>query len=163
MTQEDDTTVGGALYRLARADAGTLRELVAAVAGWPCWSFGGSSLWEVVRASKPPMLRPIAPARDAAQLDLSGDFGHAFSVRGEVRWKRIDAMHYDALALPAGELMHEGLTTIGHFATRAAPEVSWMYLELPGSSARLGYVEYIDANRAVRLVRYTELREEVPA
>lgn len=91
----------GYLYRVARAHEQQLRELIKNHVGSSGWAFGGAAGWDFNPglADLRENLRPIEPFADVATIDVGGDFGHAFSVDVEVRWKRRDDGAYDVLVL----------------------------------------------------------------
>lgn len=93
--------MSGYIYRIAKADADRLKELVRNVVGFPCWTFGGASVWDFDATLKDIRLnlRPITTIDKSQTLDTRGDFGHAFSEKAEVRWKRIGQDSYDVLIL----------------------------------------------------------------
>jgi hypothetical protein len=164
----------GYLYRVYPADADQLRGLISEIVcgdGSPGWIFGGASVWDfdATLDDKRKNLRPITPIDPKSPLDVRGDFGHAFSQRAEVRWKRITQAHYDVLILTEGtpivSLSGYALSAVSPLTTRAPQPTAWMVLATPETVReqqrqwRLGYIEYLGANQAVRFVRYT-IREE---
>ncbi|NTU85975.1 MAG: hypothetical protein HGA45_42725 [Chloroflexales bacterium] len=163
----------GYLWRLPRADASTLKRLIADLLPETCWSFGGALLWDVRRdlADKRFNLRPINPVASSA-IDISGDFGHAFADTIEVRWKRRDDGDYDVLVLTeqAGNpAQQQGLTQIATFPqVEAMAGRKALFLDTPAEIRakkqhyRLDYNEYRAANGATQFVRYVryESREE---
>ena len=153
-----DWRMTGTVYRQPHASAAEVRELVQNVVGLPCVSFAGASLW-VAKAR----LDPMTQIATAADLNLESDFGHAFSLRGEVRWKRVSRVLYDVLVLPAELLDRTDLNVIGSYVVRVVDKRVWMLLELPGGNANtrwhLGQVEYLGAGEEVWFTRYTQLEE----
>ena len=156
----------GYLYRLPSADVAMLRGLVRDLVTLPCWTFGGAALWDVDLNAGRENLRPITEIRAVDELDLRGDFGHAFSEAAEVRWQQRDAGRYDALVLlerplTAQELGTTGLQAIQQCTAKAASAPIAVILTTPhelqqqGIRWQLTYVEYHAANGAVQLVRYT--------
>ena len=160
----------GHLYRCAQADGTTLRHLVEHLVGMPCFSFGGMILWDVIPGKGRDNLRPITKISDLATLDISGDFGHAFSAQAELRWKRRDAQTYDLLLLTEQPLSAAQASQVGGKPLLVLPTV-----RTPGDCAtnlqdaphdqrvqgvryRLECKEYRDGQGSVRFVRYTRLR-----
>jgi len=163
----------GRLYRCAKADGDTIRRLVGELVGLPCWSFGGAVLWDVEPDKKRDNLRPISAISDLAKLDLSGDFGHAFSAQAELRWKRRDAQCYDLLLLTERSLSPEQAGQFGGGepllelpTVRTPKDAAANMLDTPreereqGVRYRLDRKEYRDAQGRVHVVRYTGLRKE---
>lgn len=163
----------GYLYRVCPADAARLRQLVTEILSNEGWTFGGASVWDFDAKlnDKRKNLRPITPIDPNSSLDVSGDFGHAFSEKAEVRWKRLTSDSYDVLILTQGQpiasLTGSELPTVGPLTTRTPRWEAWMVLFTPEDVKRrrqqwrLGYIEYLGANGAVQFVRYTQ-REERP-
>lgn len=162
----------GYLYRCAHADGATLKQLVkdfVAVAP-PCWSFGGAVLWDVEPAKGRENLRPVQEVTEPAALDISGDFGHAFSRQAEIRWKRREDGDYDLLLLTETALTPERADLFGGQLLLVFPVVlvpderAADLLDTPrgereqGIRHRLDRKEYRDEQLAVRFVRYVGLR-----
>lgn len=101
----------GCLYRIAPTDAARIRTLTQDVVGLPCWSFGGAALWDLDPDKGVNNLCPIKELRRLEDLDLRGDFGHIFSARAEMRWKRRDNGEYDVLVLSEQPLSIAGSQT----------------------------------------------------
>jgi hypothetical protein len=150
--------MSGYLYRIPRADSATLRATVAAVVGFPCTSFGGAALWDFDPAAGRDNLRPLQAVASAAQLDVAGDFGHAFGRSAEVRWRRRGQEHYDILVLtdtpgaPVGArpLGGEG----GPWATSVPEEAK---PQLSGEQHEpVRYIAYHAPNGAVQFLSYRE-------
>lgn len=158
----------GLLYRRPTADAATLLSLAEQIVEWPCWNFGGASLWDV--KTEPEQLRdnlrPITKITSSEHIDLSGDFGHIFSSQAELRWKRRSRESYDVLILTETILSTNGLIQLGDFEVTDVDERTWIYLDTPqdeqaqGLRWRLGYREYRGKNGVVQFVRYTKLNKE---
>lgn len=156
------------LYRVARAEAARLRGLAADLVGVPCHSFGGAAAWDLAPGLGQANLRKITPlnsADDLAALDLSGDFGHIFSARAELRWRRVDETGYDILLLSETALNVTGaeeLLSRWVDETGAERSAAWR-AESPGKLAviqdggrpRLHYLAYHAPNGAVLFLRYT--------
>lgn len=163
-TARNDTS--GYLYRIARADAATLRKLVGELVltpPQPAWSFGGAAMWDIDPKGKKEHLRPITLLSSADELNLEGDFGHAFSQAAELRWKRIDRDHYDLLVLS-----ERSLSALESDEYRLVPpdQISVRYpqnvaIQLEGrrhAGNNLHYVEYRVKSGAVQFLRYREVR-----
>lgn len=89
----------GHIYRVASANRTQLHALIKTHVGDQGWTFGGAAQWDFVSNKGQQNLREVASFADADLVDIEGDFGHAFSVKAEVRWKRRDDGHYDVLVL----------------------------------------------------------------
>ncbi len=91
----------GYIYRVADITADRLREIVTQIVGASGWTFGGASVWDFDATLKDVRqnLRLITPFDTNQTLDTQGDFGHAFSTKAEVRWKRTGKDSYDVLIL----------------------------------------------------------------
>lgn len=161
----------GYLYRLCPVDPAQLRQLVTDLVGSPGWTFGGASVWDfdLQLADRRRNLRPITPIDSAQELDVRGDFGHAFSRQAEVRWKRLAQECYDVLVLSetpqtlpnAREIRPE---TIDH-QTRSLVASVWRVTTeaattLVQADLRPGirYCEYRAPNGVVQFVRYMEVQ-----
>lgn len=163
----------GYLYRICPADANRLRSLISEIVGSSGWIFGGASVWDYDSNLDDPRknLRTIVPTDPQSPPDVRGDFGHAFSQQAEVRWKRLTSDRYDILILTEGQpiasLAGCELPATGRLTTRVPHRNAWMVLQTPddvqqrNQQWRLGYIEYVGENHAVRFVRYTQ-REERP-
>ncbi len=151
----------GYMYRLREATGAEVRQAVRQCVGVPCWTFGGASLWDVVPEDGSANLRPITKLSDIDHLDIRGDFGHAFSERAEVRWKRLDDDAYDLLVLSETELFIEGarpLTCEGAPWEIERPAKA-MILQTDKRPA-INYVLYRAPLGALQLVRLAGLAEE---
>lgn len=153
--------MSGYMYRIATADATTLRETVQKVVGFPCWSFGGAALWDVDSRNERNNLRPITRIDMPENLSISGDFGHAFNQTAEVRWKRCKDAVYDLLILsdqqpnlanaqPMGNDRGEWITSTPTDPTRVAIIQS-------GGYSPLHFIAYHAPNGAVQVLRYKKL------
>jgi len=94
----------GYLYRICPTDSEGIQALVRDHVGQNGWAFGGAAQWDFVSRNGMANLRTIEPFTDPAIINVSGDFGHAFSRKAEVRWKRLHESHYDVLILSEHEL-----------------------------------------------------------
>ncbi|MCS7289883.1 MAG: hypothetical protein NZ699_12200 [Roseiflexus sp.] len=151
----------GYMYRLREATGAEVRSVVRQCVGVPCWTFGGASLWDVVPEKGRENLRPITRLGDIDHLDITGDFGHAFSERAEVRWKRLDDDAYDVLILSETELFIEDacpLTCEGAPWEIERPTKA-MILQTDDRPA-IKYVLYRAPLGALQLVRLAGLAEE---
>jgi hypothetical protein len=160
----------GYLWRLPKANATTLKNLIAAVFPSTCWCFGGALLWDVNPENGRENLRPIEEM-DASRVNINGDFGHAFAEHAEVRWKRRDAGDYDVLllaeTLDTQILTSYGLSEIACFTTVVdmAGDAALMLntpreVQEQGVHCRLGYKEYHAGNGVTQFARYVHYREE---
>lgn len=151
----------GYIYRMANASAAHLFELVRDYVGLPCWTFGGASLWDVDPARKHNNLRPITSLTDMAALDTSGDFGHAFAERAEVRWKRLGHDVYDVLVLSEQSLDIAGARPVtcegAAWQTEAGDGAAIVQTD---HRPRINYILYRAPNAAVELMRYMSLEPE---
>ncbi len=168
---ENTSWQNGYLYRLCPVDPVQLRQLVTDLVGSPGWTFGGASVWDfdLQLADRRRNLRPITPIDPAQELDVRGDFGHAFSRQAEVRWKRLAQERYDVLVLSetpqviahAHEIRPETIDNqtqalvagVWRVATEAA-------VALVQADHRPGirYCEYRAPNGVVQFVRYREVQ-----
>ena len=145
----------GVIYRVARANAATLRSIVETAIGMPCWTFGGAALWDLDPAKGRENLRAIEPIQAISALDLSGDFGHAFARQAEARWKRIAQDSYDVLILGDTAPAIAGATPLGSEWQTSAPDE--MAVLQSGGRPPIGFIYYYAANGAVQFIRYTHL------
>lgn len=149
----------GYVYRRALPNEQALRDLIAQ------YVFDGSEVFAF--AADTVALLEIKSYPSAAEVPVAYDFGHAFSRNAEVRWKKTDE-GYDTLLLAehAIDALHDQMIS-GPLHIRTPLSKAWLVLRTPDDARkrkvqwRLGYVEYIGANRAVHFVRYTK-REERP-
>ncbi|MEI8305998.1 MAG: hypothetical protein WCF99_02920 [Chloroflexales bacterium] len=161
----------GYLWRLPHADASTLKRLITDIFPVKCWNFGGALLWDV-RTNIPDKrenLRPITEVPSSA-VEISGDFGHAFAEKAEVRWKRRDDGNYDLLVLsesPADPAPQFGLTPIAIFPEVVTmADLTALLLDTPPElkaqklRCRLDYNEYRTANGAAQFARYVRYHTE---
>lgn len=151
----------GYIYRICKATGAEVRQVARQCVGVPCWTFGGAALWDVVPADGRANLRPITKLSDIDRLDIRGDFGHAFSERAEVRWKRLDDDAYDVLILSETELSIAGacpLTCEGAPWEIERPAKA-MILQTDKQPA-IKYVLYRAPLGALQLVRLAGLAEE---
>jgi hypothetical protein len=85
-------------------------------------------------------------------------FGHVFSPRAEVRWKR-RGEQYDALVLsekPVSSLEPFALVVAGGLTLREPKAGTAIILNTPAGT--LDYKEYVAPNGAVQFVRYCEYK-----
>ncbi len=150
--------MNGNVYRLCPIDAAQLVQLVATIVGLPCWSFGGAALWDFDPAKGTANLRPIRELRKPDDLDLRGDFGHIFSTRAEVRWKRLSATGYDVLVLSETPQQIEGAHTIGSAWTVTRPAHADVAIRQTGGRQSLICIAYHAPNGAVQFLRYTGVK-----
>jgi len=150
------------IARVPQADAATLCRIVADAVGTPCYTFGGSILWDINQDNKADNLRPIKEVHDFTANHVRGDFGHAFNSRAEVRWKRLDRNTYDVLilteqaGLPEGayQLPVEGMQ-VRDPNEHAPKEKIAIRLDGPEHDGhQLRCLEYIAGNGVVLFVRY---------
>ncbi|PDW04089.1 hypothetical protein [Candidatus Viridilinea mediisalina] len=139
----------GYLYRLVPVDAERLRALIADLVGTPCWSFGGAAQWDFEPKAGTGNLRAIT---QWAEIDLKGDFGHAFSGQAEVRWKRHDEKHYDVLVLTETVRKIDGATTLAAGWDVETPTERAIIQD--GQRPSISYSLYHAPNGAVQFLRY---------
>ncbi|MGQ9926482.1 MAG: hypothetical protein ACUVS4_06380 [Chloroflexaceae bacterium] len=143
----------GYLYRIDRAEAARIRTLAHEVVGLPCWSFGGAALWDLDPGKGGNNLRSIKALDRLEDLDLSGDFGHIFSMRAEVRWKRRDDGAYDVLVLSEQTLSIQGARTLAEgWEVHAHPARK---LIQTGHYPPLTCLTYHAPNGAAQFLRYS--------
>ncbi len=151
----------GYIYRMANASSARLFELVRDYVGLPCWTFGGATLWDVEPERGRENLRPIERLTDMARLDPGGDFGHAFTERAEVRWKRLGRDVYDVLVLSEQSLDIAGARLVtcegAAWQTEAGNGAAIVQTD---HRPRINYILYRAPNAAVELIRYTSLEPE---
>lgn len=148
----------GYIYRIARADATMLRKLVADIVGPEGWTFGGAALWDLDAAKQQANLRSISsqPVDLTVNLDVRGDFGHAFSDKAEVRWKRRDQDVYDLLVLSEQpQSIADAHPVGGPWTTQENAQLAVMQT---GEYQPISYRTYHAPNGAVQFVRYMEVR-----
>jgi len=149
-------TQPGYIYRIARADAATLQQLVAEIVGPTGYTFGGAALWDLDAARQQENLRPIQAVDLTANLDVRGDFGHAFSDKAEVRWKRRDQDVYDLLVLSEQpQSIADAHPVGGPWTTQENAQLAVMQT---GAYQPISYRTYHAPNGAVQFVRYMEVR-----
>lgn len=146
------------LYRFARANATQLRDLLVALFPGGGWSYGGAAIWGTPEGVA--HLRRIARFTHAADVELGGDFGHAFDADLEVRWKRLDRTVYDLLALAERKLVHPSLTPLEHRLTYQPAGNAELSAALQNQSrSPLHFRPYYGPGGGVVLVRYTGLEK----
>lgn len=150
--------MNGNVYRLCPIDATQLVQLVATIVGLPCWSFGGAVLWDFDPAKGTANLRSIEELRKPEDLDLRGDFGHIFSARAEVRWKRLSATDYDVLVLSEMPQQIEGAQTIGSEWITVQSAHTDVAIRQTGGRQPLTCIAYHAPNGAVQFLRYTGVK-----
>ncbi|GAB4193385.1 MAG: hypothetical protein OHK0022_08210 [Roseiflexaceae bacterium] len=146
------------LYRIARADAAQLRDLLATLFPQGGWAYGGAAIWDTRSEVAP--LRPIKPFATVAEVEVSGDFGHAFNNNLELRWKRLDSATYDLLVMaeqPQEQLAIEPLPHEQHHLTWTKGD-TFAALQGAGHKPLLGK-HYRGQGGGIVLVRYTGVKE----
>lgn len=146
----------GYIYRIADADKDRLGKVIAQIVGDAGWTFGGAALWEFDSQKGCDNLRPIKHFTKPHDVDVRGDFGHAFSKQGEVRWKRRDTDHYDVLILSEQEQGIEGAVRLGD--SWETKEKTSLNILQTGDYPSVGYITYHSQNSAVQFIRYTEVQ-----
>lgn len=104
----------GHIYRIARADKQRLLKAIGDHVGGTGWTFGGAAQWDFdpYLDNKRKNLREIKKFPTQTSIDVSGDFGHAFNSRAEVRWKRRGDDVYDVLVLCETQCSVDGATEL---------------------------------------------------
>lgn len=149
--------MNGHLYRVCPATEDRIRELVRDYVGESGWSFGGAAAWDFEPERGHKNLRALAKFDDATTLDCTGDFGHAFSLRAEVRWKRRDDGSYDVLVLSEQQLTIAGATSLpGTWDARPSDKLG---IVQTGEEPPIGYIGYYARNGAQTFTRYTKPKE----
>jgi hypothetical protein len=154
----------GYLYRIARADEQLLLKLIKDHVGDEGWAFGGASRWDFVAGRGRDNLRPIEVFAGAGAIDVSGDFGHAFSAGAEVRWKRRDDGMYDVLVLSEDPRAVDGAAPIRarhwNIEIQAWEEGDWTVRRPDVAAIRqttgrppISYIDYLAPNGAVQFQR----------
>lgn len=156
----------GHIYRIASTTATQLLKLIQDYLG-DCWTFGAAAQWDFDPAQKQSNLRKVHEQKRAiSKDDLIGDFGHAFSDKAEIRWKRIDESQYDVLILAEQALDIAGAEALtipvwhaqsaswqtGMWTTRCLSNAS---IHLLNSNFKIRYVDYCAPNGAVQFQRLT--------
>ncbi|HEU4322605.1 MAG TPA: hypothetical protein VFS21_05600 [Roseiflexaceae bacterium] len=143
------------LYRIAPAKATQLRDLLAALFPKGGWAYGGAAIWDAVKQGAA-NLRPIDQFDAPEAMDVSGDFGQAFNVERELRWKRIDKEHYDLLVLSEQPVEHHALVSLEHRLGWRPDDPDDRFAALQGKGhPSLRFRSYRGPNGGVVLVRYT--------
>ncbi|NOK59507.1 MAG: hypothetical protein GFH27_549285n31 [Chloroflexi bacterium AL-W] len=158
----------GYIYRIPETNGWNLTQLINKTVGQPGWTFGGAILWDFEPVMKSANLRPIKQIGQT-YIDISGDFGHAFSQHAEVRWKRRGKEGYDVLVL-SEQTQDETLQRVFSKETEETRKhrqlgESWKVqtndelkiMQTGPNSRRLRYKTYHAPNGAVQFVRYTEV------
>jgi hypothetical protein len=154
----------GYVYRVAKANKTQLLALIAAHvdAGW---IFGGAAQWDFEAGRGTNNLRQLAKLAAGAAIELAGDFGHAFSKRAEVRWKRRDDGDYDVLILREDDPPADGAEPLRwwnsaedrwedyEWRTRSYPQAAIVWTE----GRRIDYIDYLAPNGAVQFQRLVEV------
>ncbi|WP_322511244.1 hypothetical protein [Chloroflexus sp.] len=144
-----DWAMKGYIYRCAPISADQLRKLIEQQVGLPCWHFSGASLW------RQPTLSAIQKLGHKFDVDVNDDFGHAFSNKAEVRWKRIDLDTYDVLILSEQNLSIEGAYSLaGDWEVR---EHQQRRLIQSGKRERIVYYTYHAPSGIAQFTRYIEV------
>ncbi len=150
--------MSGYVYRICPLDSAQLKQLAAEIVGLSCWSFGGAALWDLDPGQGTANLRPIKALGRLEDLDLRGDFGHIFSERAELRWKRRDDGAYDVLALSEQPLSIAGAQTL--VEGWEAREHHERKMIQSGQYPPLKYLTYHAPNGAVQFLRYAGVNNE---
>lgn len=140
----------GYFYRLLTSDAGKIRELAQQMPGLPCQQIRATSLWDLDGL---PQLDEVKSCTTAEEIILTGDFGHLFNMRAELRWKRRDDGSYDVLVLTESELVLPGASLIAS----GWPAQEKQLISQGGSKPDTQVVVYQAPNGAVQLLRYKEV------
>ncbi len=154
--------MSGVIHRVARADAHTVRTIAAEVVGFPCYTCGGAILWDMDAQKGTANLRELQHITSSLDEDASllvGDFGHIFSPRAEVRWKRRAQDTYDVLILS-----DQPPTTIDQAVaiggTWHTSELGKHVILQSNQRPPLACIYYYAHNGAVQFVRYVGQRKE---
>lgn len=156
----------GYMYRVARADKQQLQDVIAMHLGESGWTFGGATQWDFdpYVDDKHTHLRDITPIVPGEQVNIKGDFGHAFNKDIEIRWKRRDDAAYDVLILSETPLSIAGAVElcVRHWdiQTQSWVESEWT-TQRPDVAAihqtagrpSLLYINYCAPNGAVQFQR----------
>jgi hypothetical protein len=166
MNTSNNTKQRGYVYRQCPLDAAALHSLMTTyVLGEPTYAFAANSI----------ALKPIYACSTAQEVQLVSErthdgapvpfaFGHVFSPRAEVRWKRREDHTYDALVLTENEipdLAGEALTIELYIREPQDTAQVGVILRHPKDEKQykqLAYVEYVAANGAVQFVRYLSVK-----
>ena len=139
----------GIVARAPRLEIAQLRALIMMIVRFPCWTVSGTMLWDVEHS---PTLRPIRRIDVSEDFTIRGDFGHAFSPRAEIRWKRLDEHSYDVLILSDQQPNISGILLLeGPWRTQTVTLIQ----NSVGRPAIRGLVYYAP-NGASQFVRYVE-------
>lgn len=153
--------MSGVIYRVACADADNVRTIAQEVVGLPCYTFGGAILWDMDAHKGTENLRHLQYLTSSLDEDaslLKGDFGHIFSSRAEVRWKRKTQDTYDVLILSDQPPPIEHAVAIGgpwHTSEPGKHSILQSNKRPP-----LSCIYYYAPNGAVQFVRYVGQRKE---
>jgi hypothetical protein len=154
----------GYIYRVANADATQVQTIIAQHIG-NGRTFGGAAQWDFDTSKGRENLRPIKQFTGTVALDdLKGDFGHAFSEKAEVRWKRRDDGAYDVLILSEKEQHVDGAVPlhVQHWnnKTRSWENGDWTIrrpdkaaIQQTAGRSPITYIDYLAPNGAVQFQR----------
>lgn len=150
----------GYIYRVERADWPRLANIIAECVGASGWTFGGAAQWDFAPQLGRDNLRPIIKFPREGALDPKGDFGHAFSQRAEVRWKRRDDGAYDVLILSEKEQTIEGAKPLHigeaqHWRIRKHKKAAIIQT---AHRPAIRYIDYLVPNGAVQFQRLVEVQ-----
>jgi hypothetical protein len=159
----------GYAYRQCPLDETALRLLMTSyVLGETTYAFAASSVeYQPIKACK-----TIDDVQFMGNNPYNGEtgiplaFGHVFSPRAEVRWKRREDHTYDALVLSENEIPDLKVEALDiKLYIREPKNKNQVGILLrhkvhlsQGKGNQLVYVEYVAANGAVQFVRYKSVR-----
>ncbi len=153
-------TTHGFIYRIARATGEQLHDYIRTYVGTSVTTFGGAAQWDFDPHSKE-NLRPII--KTDKDVEIHGDFGHAFSEQAEVRWKRLDEDEYDVLILGESLPIIPGAVPLCPYEPGANWEVRkpGPGLGLLQTSGRgtIRYFDYLAPNGTVQFQRLVSMKE----
>lgn len=145
----------GYVYRIPNANSSRLKQVITDIVGKEGWTFGGAILWDFDPDKEQANLQPITSI-GTGDINVTGDFGQAFSQQAEIRWKRRDQDSYDVLVLSEQEADITGAIQIGEsWNVQTNNNLQMMY-----TGETQGHIRcktYHTTNGVVQFVRYTEV------
>lgn len=150
----------GFIYRIAEATGKQVRDYIRTYVGTSVTTFGGAAQWDFDPHSKENLRSIIKTDKD---VEIRGDFGHAFSEQAEVRWKRRDDGRYDVLVLSESPPIIPGAVPLCPYE----PGTNWevrkpgpgLGLLQTGGESAIRYFDYLAPNGTVQFQRLVSMKE----
>lgn len=155
--------MNGYLYRLKNATATELEAAVQQIVlqDGTCWTFSGSIHWDIDLSNPGKNLRAISQiSTNAIAQFLAGDFGHFFSPKAELRWKRRDDGGYDVLLLIEDQTQSPlvGAVPIGQSSYHIDNARHEIIQSGDTSHKPIRCYQYLATNNAVQFQRLVEVK-----